>query len=186
MRPETCNMAAKNNERLNSTAFITYTQTTYGRINRLLNKYIKSVALPPRKIYSYLPHVKDALELRKSCVYSIPCECDQVCIGQSGRSIRVRIKEHNRHIRIAQTEKSAVVEQSNNQDNIIKLKDRKIHSTKPRYMEDTGCSAKSANKIQTPGNHLKERIRHSEHGDSLKSRINIGLLTVTHISMSHM
>ena len=33
------------------------------------------------------------------------------------------------------------------------------------------CSETSANKIQTPENHPKEIIQHSEHGQSLKSRI---------------
>ena len=35
----------------------------------------------------------------------------------------------------------------------------------------TECSETSAHKIQTPGNHPKERIRQLEHGESLKSRI---------------
>ena len=43
-----------------STAYLPYTQTTYGRISRMLAKYnIKSVALPPRKISSYMPPTKD-------------------------------------------------------------------------------------------------------------------------------
>ena len=43
-----------------STAYLPYTQTTYGRISRMLAKYnTKSVALPPRKISSYMPPTKD-------------------------------------------------------------------------------------------------------------------------------
>jgi hypothetical protein len=38
-------------------------------------------------------------------------------------------------------------------------------------MEQTECSETSARKIQTPVNHPKERIQHSEDGESLKSRI---------------
>jgi len=45
---------------------------------------IRSVSLPPRKFYSYLPLVKDALGLRMPGVYSIPCECGRVDIGHSG------------------------------------------------------------------------------------------------------
>jgi len=36
---------------------------------------IKSDALPPRKIFSYLPPVKEALGLRTPGTYSIPFEC---------------------------------------------------------------------------------------------------------------
>ena len=38
-------------------------------------------------------------------------------------------------------------------------------------MEETECSETSAYKIQTPGNYPEESIQHSEHGESLKSRI---------------
>jgi hypothetical protein len=37
-------------------------------------------------------------------------------------------------------------------------------------MELTVRSETSAHKVQTPGNHPNERIQHSEHGESLKSR----------------
>jgi len=37
-------------------------------------------------------------------------------------------------------------------------------------MEQTECSETSAYKIQMPGDYPGERIQHSEHGESLKSR----------------
>jgi len=44
-------------------------------------------------------------------------------------------------------------------------------------MEQTECSETLAYKIQTPGNYPEESIQHSEHGESLKSRV-INLFTV--------
>jgi hypothetical protein len=41
----------------------------------------------------------------------------------------------------------------------------------PMKMEHTECSETSAYKLQTPGNYPEESIQHSEHGESLKSRI---------------
>ena len=41
----------------------------------------------------------------------------------------------------------------------------------PMKMEQTECSETSAYKFQTPGNHPKESIQHSVHGESLKSRL---------------
>jgi len=43
--------------------------------------------------------------------------------------------------------------------------------TSPMKMEQ--CSNMSAYKIQIPGNHPKERIQHSEQGESLKSRMTV-------------
>jgi len=42
-------------------------------------------------------------------------------MGQSGRSIQIRIKEHNRHIRLAQPDKSEVAEHSIKHGHTIKL-----------------------------------------------------------------
>jgi hypothetical protein len=120
MEPAT--RTAKTNNKPTSTAYIPYTQTTYGRLSRMLAKHnIKSVTPSPRNIFNYFPPVKDSLGLKTTGVYSIPRECGRVYIGQSGRSIPLRIKEHNRNIRLAQPDKSAVAEHNINHDHVIKL-----------------------------------------------------------------
>ena len=45
-------------------------------------------------------------------------------------------------------------------------------------MEQTECSETSPYKTQKPGNYPKERIQHSENGESLKSRIYFFLFAV--------
>jgi hypothetical protein len=42
-------------------------------------------------------------------------------------------------------------------------------------MEQTESSETSASKIQMPGNYPEENIQHTEHGESLKSRIHFML-----------
>jgi hypothetical protein len=44
-------------------------------------------------------------------IHCIPCECGKIYIGQTGRTVESRRKEHT-HIRVKQPEKSAVAERS--------------------------------------------------------------------------
>jgi hypothetical protein len=55
-----------------------------------------------------------------------------------------------------------------------------LHTYPPMKMEETVCSKMSAYKIQTLGNYPEESIHHSEHGESLKSRIDMLLYGFSH------
>ena len=46
-------------------------------------------------------------------VYKIPCECGKVYIGETGRSMHERIKEHDRNMWLAGAQSSTVSEHSN-------------------------------------------------------------------------
>jgi hypothetical protein len=76
---------SKPKDKPTSVALLPYVQTAYGRLSRMSAKQnIKNVGLQPRRISSFLRPVKDDLGLRTPGVYSTPCECSQVYIGQTG------------------------------------------------------------------------------------------------------
>jgi len=54
----------------------------------------------------------------------------------------------------------------------------------PAYENGTECSETSTYKIQTPGNYPEESIEHSEHGDSLKSRIHVKNLNFAELNVN--
>jgi hypothetical protein len=96
---------------------------------------IKSVGLPHVKLSSLFRPVKDHLGLRTPGVYRIPCECGRVYIGQTGRSVDIRLKEHQRHIRLEHLDKSAVAEHSIDRGHHIQFHNSSILATKNRCMD---------------------------------------------------
>ena len=75
----------------------------------LQHKGIRTVFKSDTILRSQLVRPKDALESTKQngVVCKIPCECGKVYIGETGRSMRERINEHDRDIRFARTQTSA-------------------------------------------------------------------------------
>ena len=59
--------------------------------------------------------LKDAVEPTKQdgVVYKISCACGKVYIGETGRSMHERNKEHDRDIQLARTQTAAVLEHAN-------------------------------------------------------------------------
>ena len=78
---------------------------------------------------------KDALEQTKqdSVVYKIPCECGKVYIGETGRAMQERIKEHNRDIRFPRTQTSAVLEHANETGHLPIWKEVKFIDRDPHW-----------------------------------------------------
>jgi hypothetical protein len=87
------------------------------------------------KLSSLLRPVKDHLGLRTPGVCRIPRECGRVYSGQTGRSVDIRIKEHQRHIRLYHPDKSVIAEHSIDQGHRIQFHNASILATKTRYMD---------------------------------------------------
>jgi hypothetical protein len=77
---------------------------------------------------------KDDLGLKIPGVYHIPCECGKVHIGQTGKSIEARCKEHMGHIQLDQPEKSAVAEHSINTGHQIDFNNFSVLGRASGYM----------------------------------------------------
>ena len=78
---------------------------------------------------------KDALEPTKQdgVVYKIPCECRKVHIGETGKAMQDRIKEHDRDIRLARTQTSAVSEHANETGHLPIWKEVKFIDRDPHW-----------------------------------------------------
>ncbi|KAJ4432137.1 hypothetical protein ANN_20753 [Periplaneta americana] len=119
-------------------AFIPFCGSISHKISRILQKLnIKTIHKPQSKIQSHLRQVKDSQGLRTPGIYKIPCECGEVYIGQTGRTIEDRIKEHKRNLRLYYPEKSAVAQHSIEKEHKILFDHTKVINKSSHYWDRT-------------------------------------------------
>ena len=100
-----------------STAVLPYVKGLSEQLRRCLQQQgIRAVFKSETTLRSHLVRPKDAVKPTKQdgVVYRIPCECGKVYIGETERPMQDRMKEHERDIRLARTQTSAVSEHANN------------------------------------------------------------------------
>ena len=114
------------------TVTLPYVPRTTEKLANLLRKYnFQVTSKPPQKIKGILPSPKDTLNDEDKCgIYEIPCKspCQKVYIGQTKRSLRVRVGEHKRHWKMGDFHKSAVAQHSWESNHHIKWDSARIIS----------------------------------------------------------
>ena len=126
-----------------ATAVLPYVKGVSEQLRRSLQQQgVRAVFKSETTLRSHLVRPKDAVNPAKQdgVVYRIPCECGKVYIGETGRPMQDRIKEHDRDIRFARTETSAVSEHAHNTGhkplwNEVKFIDRDPHYYTRRVKE---------------------------------------------------
>ena len=76
-------------------------------LRRCLQKHgIRSVFKSDTTLRSHLVRPKDAVYPRKQdgVLYKTHCECGSICIGETGRYVHERVKEHDRDLRLSRTQ----------------------------------------------------------------------------------
>ena len=118
-----------------STTVLPYIKGVSEPLRRCLQQQgIRAVFTSDTTLRSHLVRPKDTVDPAKQdgVVYRIPRECGKFYIGETGRSMQERIKEHDRDIRLARTRTSAVSERANKTGhhplcNAVKFIDRDSH-----------------------------------------------------------
>ena len=93
-------------------AFLPYMKGTTDKIGNILRKFdVKAIFKPQNQVRHLLGNAKDRTPLQIEGVYEIPCgTCDKKYIGETGRTVKTRLEEHKRAIRLGYSSKSAVAE----------------------------------------------------------------------------
>ena len=101
---------------------IPYLGTTSHQIERILASFgIKVYHCSNQKVYQLLYTHKDLTDTNlKPGIYRIPCTCGKVYIGETGRNLKIRQKEHKDCCRKCQLDKSALAKHSWENDHLVK------------------------------------------------------------------
>ena len=91
-------------------ATLPYIRGVTDKIGKLLSRFdIKTAYKAQEKLGQKLVRVKDRVPpLMSSGVYEIPCSCGHSYIGETGRTVDERLREHIRHYKYNNTNKSAI------------------------------------------------------------------------------
>ena len=130
------NNSAKPADKFKATAVLPYVKGLSEQLRRCPQQLgVRAVFKSETTLRSQLVRPKDVVDPAKQdgVVYRIPCECGKVYIGETGRPMQDRIKEHDRDIRLARTETSAVSEHAHNTGNKPLWNEVKFFDRDPYY-----------------------------------------------------
>ena len=135
-----------------SRAYVPFYGNVSNKIAHILRKRnIRTVHLPPKKIKQLLRLVKDDQGLKTPGVYEIPCECGQVYIGQTGRTVSERISEHDRDLRMQYFDKSAVAQHALENNHHIGFDEARLIDRATNYWD---CIRREAIEIKLQPNNF--------------------------------
>jgi len=137
------NSQQRTTQEFKSTVVLPYIKGVSEVLCRCLQQQgVRTVFKSDTTLRSHLVRPKDALEPTKQygVVYNTPREYSKVYIGETGRAMQERIKEHDRDIRLARTQTSAVSEHANETGHLpiwkeVKFIDRDPHLYTGRVKE---------------------------------------------------
>lgn len=113
-----------------STVFLPYIQGCTDKVGRVLEKKgVRTIYKAVNKISQNFPKYNKPSPLETPGIYSIPCSCGKVYIGETGRHIKTRLKEHISHTKHSNTGKSAIAEHSYDTGHVINFEETKKLAT---------------------------------------------------------
>ena len=125
----------ENREEPKVTVVLPYVRHVAESIRRILSPLgIRTCFKPHRTLKNYLVRPKDPVpsDLLKGVVYTIPClDCSQRYVGQTGRTLQHRVREHKQAYAAANSINSAVAEHSIQECHRINWEGAEVLATKP-------------------------------------------------------
>jgi hypothetical protein len=104
------------------TIYIPYVKGVSEKLRRIGKQYnIRTICRIKHTLRYSLVKTRPKIDPRKiaNCIYSIPCECGRSYIGETGRSLAVRIHEHRHNLKLGLLEKSKLAQHAYEEDHRV-------------------------------------------------------------------
>ena len=102
--------------------------------NVLWKKHIRVFFAPPNYLRTMLDKSKDPIDSKnQKGVYKTTCSCGEAYIGETGRSIATRLKEHSVDLRHESIRNSTIAKHSHKIKHHIFLENSKVLVIVPKY-----------------------------------------------------
>jgi len=119
-------------------AVLPYVKGVTEKVKRVLQSYkIFTACKPQSTLRQILSKPKDKIEYesKTGVIYQIPCkDCNTVYIGETGRSLATRKKEHMANVRLDKTDSSALAEHANSTGHDIAWENSSLVEQEPRWL----------------------------------------------------
>ena len=114
-----------------------YIKGTTDKIAKILTKHNIMVAFtPPNTIKNMLSSAKDLIDPKNlKGVYSVPCSCGKIYIGETGRSFGIRLREHINDISKNRSEKSGLAEHACSSSHYICIEQARLIHKEDHYLK---------------------------------------------------
>jgi len=91
---------------------------------------------PPNTIKNMLSSAKDLIDPKNlKGVYSVPCSCGKIYIGETGRSFGIRLREHINDISKNRSEKSGLAEHACSSSHYICIEQARLIHKEDHYLK---------------------------------------------------
>ena len=111
-KPKRSRTKEKDEDIIVNKVFLPYIKGTTDRLSKTLKRHkIQVFFTPPNTIRNLVDSLKDPIEPEAyKGVYSIPCSCNKLYIGETSRSMETRFKEHRVDLRHNRYKKYSLAE----------------------------------------------------------------------------
>jgi predicted GIY-YIG superfamily endonuclease len=136
--------------------YIQYVKGVSEKFKRIGNRYNVRIFRTKHTLRNSLMKTRPNTDPQRTaeCAYSIPCECGRIYIGETGRPLAVRLREHKHNFKEGLIEKSKLAQHAYEEDRKVMWDEARVleveSNSRYRKYKESAHMACSTNPLANP------------------------------------